>query len=190
MNTDNLENQLILQCAPLIAGLRMSCLFIISRHNLGSLYGLLRGSRISYYVLYVTREKVVILLYHVQRLAAYLGSQEARDFLKQQGYPLCRLSEIFLTLRNRYQEYHKGISEFPHEMGLLLGYPIEDVKGFIRNKGKNPLYAGYWKVYCDVGEKRELFVMFRLAKQMLAGHLQNGADIRDIIENYSGNEWT
>lgn len=25
---------------------------------------------------------------------------------------------------------------FPHEMGVLLGYPTEDVLGFIENQGK------------------------------------------------------
>lgn len=37
--------------------------------------------------------------------------------------------------------------DFPHEMGILLGYPVEDVEGFIINNGKNELYTGYWKVY-------------------------------------------
>ena len=32
---------------------------------------------------------------------------------------------------------------FPHEIGLLLGYPVEDVLGFIRYQGKNYLYTGY-----------------------------------------------
>ncbi len=33
--------------------------------------------------------------------------------------------------------------QFPHEMGLLLGYPVEDVVGFMENNGKNYLYSGY-----------------------------------------------
>ena len=37
----------------------------------------------------------------------------------------------------------------PHEVGLFLGYPPEDVKGFIENKGRNALCSGLWKVYSD-----------------------------------------
>ena len=189
-NNDNIESQLVWQCAPLIAGLRISSLFIIHRRDLRYLYGLLRGSRICYYVLYVTAERVVILLYHVQRLTVYLEREEISRFLADRGYPVFRLEDILGTLRQRYQDYYRRQREFPHEMGLLLGYPLEDVKGFIHYKGKHCLYAGYWKVYDDVKGKRELFGMFGLAREMLAELLQNGADIQDIIENYSGNEWT
>ena len=46
---------------------------------------------------------------------------------------------------------------FPHEIGVLLGYPAEDVKGFVVNEGKNYLYSGYWKVYGDLSEAKQLF---------------------------------
>lgn len=190
LNSDQIESQLVLQCAPLIVGLRISSLFIIHRHNLGRLYGLLRDSGICYYLLYVTKEKVVILLYRLQRLSVYLRKEEVRVFLADQGYTAYQLEDILRVLRQRYQDYYRKQREFPHEMGLLLGYPLEDVRGFIRYKGRNCLYAGYWKVYDDAKGKRELFGMFELAREMLAELLQNGADIRDIIENYSGNEWT
>lgn len=29
--------------------------------------------------------------------------------------------------------------DFPHEIGLFLGYPVDDVTGFIQNKGRNYL---------------------------------------------------
>ena len=47
--------------------------------------------------------------------------------------------------------------DFPHEMGVLLGYPLEDVKGFINNRGRIFLYTGYWKVYSDLQQKMDLF---------------------------------
>ena len=185
-----IEDQLILQCAPLIAGFRIASLLIIHRTQLRGIYGILRDSAICYYVLYVTGERGVVLLYHPGRLTGYLGKDAVGKFLADAGYPVCRLEEILLIFRQRYRDYHRGIREFPHELGVILGYPIEDVRGFIRHKGKDPLYAGYWKVYADAPAKKELFGMFELAREMLAELLRNGADIRDIIENYSGNEWT
>ena len=38
---------------------------------------------------------------------------------------------------------------FPHEIGLFLGYPVEDVLGFIENAGQNCKCCGCWKVYCN-----------------------------------------
>ena len=50
--------------------------------------------------------------------------------------------------------------EFPHEIGLLLGYPVEDVEGFICNGEENCLYVGYGKVYGELPEKMRLFYKF------------------------------
>ena len=58
-------------------------------------------------------------------------------------------------------------NHFPHELGLLLGYPLDDVEGFIKNDGKNCLYTGYWKVYANVPAKRNLFRRFECAREEL-----------------------
>ena len=73
---------------------------------------------------------------------------------------------------------------FPHEMGLLLGYPVEDVEGFIEHKGKNYLYSGYWKVYEDVASKRKIFEAYENAKEELIVLLANGHAVRSIIQLY------
>ena len=43
---------------------------------------------------------------------------------------------------------------------LLFRLPLEDVKGFINNRGRNFLYTGYWKVYSDLQQKVDLFGCF------------------------------
>ena len=73
---------------------------------------------------------------------------------------------------------------FPHEMGVLLGYPIEDVKGFIDNAGKNFLYSGYWKVYANVSEKVHIFNLFDNARKDIIKQIISGTAIEDIIANY------
>ena len=73
--------------------------------------------------------------------------------------------KILLRFKKRYEAYlndeHK---QFPHEMGLLLGYPIEDVRGFIEHNGCGCLYSGYWKVYRNVPLKKKMFEDFEKAK--------------------------
>ncbi len=189
MDTGKIENQMVLQCAPLIVGLRISSLFIIHRGNLGRIHDLLRESGICYYVLYVTEVRAVILLYDSHRLSVYLDREEVREFFSGRDYVPARMENILPVFRERYRAYRDGGREFPHELGLILGYPIEDVRGFILHKGKDSLYAGYWKVYSDAPGKRELFRMFELAREMLVELLENGAGIRAIIEEYRGNEW-
>ena len=54
MDMEQVENQFVLQCAPLIAGLKMSNLFIIRKNHLRRLCALLQNSGIRCRVLYCT----------------------------------------------------------------------------------------------------------------------------------------
>ena len=56
--------------------------------------------------------------------------------------------------------------DFPHEIGFFLGYPPEDVVGFIENNGKNFKFCGCWKVYSDVNEAEKRFHMYRKCKDV------------------------
>ena len=70
-------------------------------------------------------------------------------------------------------------------MGLLLGYPVEDVTGFMVHGGKNSLYSGYWKVYADVAKKLEIFKRFEMAKEMLIRLVSSGVSMEEIIGYYN-----
>ena len=50
--------------------------------------------------------------------------------------------------------------DFPHEIGIFLGYPLGDVIGFIDNAGKNSRCTGCWKVYCNECEAMRTFARF------------------------------
>lgn len=56
--------------------------------------------------------------------------------------------------------------EFPHEIGLFLGYPLGDVKGFIKHRGQNCKCTGCWKVYCDEREARRQFCRFEKCRSI------------------------
>lgn len=50
---------------------------------------------------------------------------------------------------------------FPHEIGLFLSYPPEDVRGFIRSPACGYKCVGCWKVYGDVCAARRTFGAYR-----------------------------
>ena len=184
METERLENQLIFQCAPLIVGLRMSNLFIVQRCYLQNLYHLLKESSICLRVLYVEENRVTILLYRYDMLASYLAKRRAKELLLAKGYEKYDVETVLLMFTRRYRSYRNGERDFPHELGVILGYPLEDVEGFIQNDGKNYLYTGYWKVYENVPAKRDVFRMFELAKETLIGMLHQGIGSKEILETY------
>jgi hypothetical protein len=107
-----------------------------------------------------------------------------QKLLKDYGYSEFSLGSILRTFQHRYETYMNQGEGFPHEIGLLLGYPIEDVTGFIEQKGKNYLYSGYWKVYRDVEKKKEIFQQYENAKEEMILLLADGYDMHSIIELY------
>lgn len=181
MDMEKIENQFAFQCAPLIVGLKMSNLFIIRKNNLRSLCELLQRSKIRCRVLYVDEDRLTVLLYHPQMLIVYLQGRRARNLLIQEGYEQFDLEFVLLNFTRRYRQYRRGTLSFPHELGLLLGYPLDDVEGFIQNGGKNCLYTGYWKVYANVPAKRQLFRRYERAREELMEQMNRGVKIEQML---------
>lgn len=188
MDLADIETQLALQCAPLIAGLKMSNLLIIEGDHLPEIRRILQDTSISCFVLSKTEQRLMTLLYNEEKLEAYLSDKNVKVFLRECGYQEVSLSEILPAFQLRYQKYASGKEEFPHEMGVLLGYPIEDVEGFINNEGENFLYTGYWKVYANLSVKIQLFRKFETARETLIQLVSSGVSITDIIKFYSNSE--
>lgn len=185
MDLENIETQLALQCAPLITGLKVSNLLIISKGNEEVVKRILNRTGISYYRLIQTRTKTTFLLFRLNELEEFLSDENVRNVLMKAGYKSLQIDKILRTFSLRYEAYMQGDKCFPHEMGLLLGYPVEDVVGFVENNGKNFLYSGYWKVYENQKAKVKLFDKFKVAEETLIHLLSNGLSMSDIIDIYA-----
>lgn len=178
---ESIEMRIAFQCAPFIAGLKISNLLIFRRDELDELKDILKQAGISYFVVAVMDMKAVVLVFDRYRLAGYLQEGKVRQIFREMGYQDFALGKILLVFRLRYESYLMQKQEFPHEMGLLLGYPVEEVEGFIFNRGRNCLYAGYWKVYKDLPEKMLLFHKFEKARDAVVQLSFRGIGIEEII---------
>lgn len=184
MNLKKMEIQMVLQCAPLLAGLKISNLLTVSGSSGKLAVSVLYRTGISCYPLVDMHGKTVFLLYRKKKLEQYLKGEAVQQILLQEHYKNPELDSILHILRVRYEKYINGEGSFPHELGLLLGYPAEDVKGFVKHKGKHFLYSGYWKVYEYKPEKIALFHQFEEAKKAMLSMVLDGMSIPDIIESY------
>jgi hypothetical protein len=181
---DGIELQLAMQCAPLIAGLKISNLLKIRRDEFESMKAILESGIISWYVIRENGGMMTVLLFHAESLESYLSQGESVEILKKAGYKSVSLDCVLAEFSRRYKYYMEARNEFPHEIGLLLGYPIEDVKGFIAHRGDNSLCGGYWKVYAHKEKKLKLFDMFERAKESMIRLLYCGVSMEDIIDTY------
>lgn len=186
MNPHCLEWQLSMQCAPLITGCKISNLLMLPIRCLPDAVRLLRESELSWFILWSNPKKVSMLVYQKEHLMQYLQTAEIREILMAEGYPsdLSDLNAILKRMSERYKKTRKGMGDFPHEMGVFLGYPADDVREFIDKQGKDFLYSGYWKVYSRVEEKKQIFAQYEDARDTLIRLLNRGESLTDIMRRY------
>lgn len=106
---------------------------------------------------------VLVYVYRPAWLAEILAQADVRAFLRVEGYRAPAGSEAVLA---QLSDRLCCEGEFPHEIGIFLGYPLADVIGFIKNRGKNYTYCGYWKAYGDPAVARQCFAKYRKCEQV------------------------
>ena len=185
MDLTQLESQIALQCAPVISGLKTSNLLIVNEKNHLMVMQIFRGTEVSCKMLHMSEDKAYFLIYRAQQLSDYLRQYEVSVMMEVLGYCETDLHNILQEFSKRYSTYMKDKSSFPHEMGLLLGYPWEDVIGFIENDGQDFLCVGYWKVYSRMERQQQLFERFDEAKASIMRMVLQGMGIVNIIHSYS-----
>ena len=156
-NWKDLKIQLAIQCAPVLAGIKIANLLNIRGQDVPALVAILCETSIDVFQLYLREDKAVLLLYRREELEEYLSGEKVLSLLQRQGYRIQVMNGMLQELKERYTSYRLYGGGFPHEMGLFLGYPEEDVKGFIEKKGQDFLYCGYWKVYSNPSVTKEVF---------------------------------
>lgn len=180
LDTTEVETQMALQCAPFIMGLRVSNLFVVRNEKLHELYDMLQESRIYYMELIKGDMKTTLFLYNKEAILDYMSDDYVKCAMSGMGYADMDFHKMLHLFKDRYETYMSGNGEFPHEMGFFLGYPYEDVVGYINNDGKNSLFTGYWKVYENVSKKVKLFQKFESAKDLVIRYIAAGLSIPEI----------
>lgn len=158
------EELLIRHCSPTLAGIKTGNLFTSTYSSEEEVVEMVReynrtlgpkGLRIL--PMCYRKGRVLIYVYRPQKLKEDLEDISACRVLERKGYP-CESSErCVVKLAGRLREKE----EFPHEIGLFLGYPPEDVKGFMENKNEGCKCTGFWKVYGDEEKARKLFAKYQ-----------------------------
>jgi hypothetical protein len=98
------------------------------------------------------------------------------------------IEDTIARLKQRFQEYRSKKMEFPHEIGIILGYPLPDVEGFVQNNGKNYLLCGCWKVYHDVDYAKKTFEKYYKIRIKAMRVVEEGKNLSEIIRANDGSE--
>ncbi len=177
------EELIINQCAPTLAGIKTGNLFTCEYSNEKEMYEDLRrincqlvpkGIRVL--PLRYRDNKGLIYFYRPERLKADMSDSKVIELLNHFGYACSCPDRDVVQLACRFKEEN----DFPHEIGLFLGYPPEDVQGFIENRAQNCKCIGYWKVYGDERQAKEKFELYRKYTAMYYELWEQGRTINDL----------
>ena len=143
------EELIIRHCSPTLAGLKtgnlFSCTFTSEeqlRRDIVALNKKLVPKGLRVLPLRTEGDRALIYVYRVSGLKRDLEDAAARDILLRSGYAAEKPDQCVRQLMRRLREQ----KDFPHEIGLFLSYPPEDVRGFMENRACGHKCVGCWKM--------------------------------------------
>lgn len=179
-----MQFELVVQCAPFLKGMRTASMLNIKRAWIQGLCRLLEPAEISVKILVAGEEKCLVMFYRRERLLRLLSAKEVRRFLMDYGYDGGGLDKDISRLSGRMELYSEEKITFPHEVGVFLDYPLEDVKAFIKNNGKGSIFTGYWKVYHNPYWAGLTFSAYDKARDSAVNEFLIGKNIDEIVRTW------
>lgn len=176
------DGLLVRHCAPTMANIKTGSLFCGSfsseREMISDIRHLnlrLKNKGIRVLPMNYKDGRGLIYVYRPKRLINDLQDCEACRILRSFGYSCSDENACLRRLICRIKQE----GDFPHEIGLFLGYPPEDVDGFINHKGECK-FCGHWKVYGDVESAKCCFAKYRKCTDLYCRQWQKGKDIEHL----------
>ena len=181
------EELLVRYCSPTLAGIKTGSLFSCAAPDVAGLYKYIhrldarlvrKGLRVI--PLRVKNGRALIYVYRPRMLLSDLTRDEASRLLSERDYNTLCISDCLAKLMNRLCES----DVFPHEIGLFLGYPPEDVCGFIESR-RPCKCVGVWKVYGDAEKARKTFAKYKLCTEIYYKRFVMGVSVDKLTVNTS-----
>lgn len=177
------EDLIIKHCSPTLAGIKTANLFscpyssrLECEHEIKRLNDMLSKKGVRALALRFKNGRALIYVFRPSRLAVDLSDEYACRLLKSQGYQSLDTTNCIRELKHRLVR----CSQFPHEIGLFLGYPPEDVRGFILHKGNCCKCCGCWKVYGNEEKATKEFAKFKKCSDIYYSKWLQGTPIEKL----------
>ncbi|MGF7144377.1 hypothetical protein HNQ56_002808 [Anaerotaenia torta] len=178
-----LERHLIEHCAPTLASLKTANLFSFTytgekemQEGIAEWNMQLREKGLELIVLRRRNNKALIYVCRKSKLEQDLRRPGVAYFLASYGYTGTDAEYALKRLKGRLSESE----DFPHEIGIFLGYPLGDVIGFIQNAGQNSKCCGCWKVYCNECEAVRMFAKFNKCRDVYLRLWKQGRSVLQL----------
>lgn len=181
---NNLERVVASNCGVALAGIKASNLVCLKQKDYADLYGEieklkkhLSSAGVILRVLADNGKRVLLLVYRQKVMDERLAQSDVKQLLSKFGYPQnANTDKLIDVLSSRFDDS----CNFPHEIGVFLGYPLEDIVGFIKCP-KECKFSGLWKVYGDVDKATKLFDRYNKCQSSIMRRIDKGDDLKRIF---------
>jgi hypothetical protein len=177
------EKYVIEHCSPTLAGIKTGNLFRIQLEGLSNIYDEIRelnnvllSKGLRTVPVQITEKYALVYIYRPDLLERDLNSPEALEILEKKGYACTSTMSCLVQLIRHLAED----SEFPHEIGLFLGYPPSDVKQFMANPCQGVQCSGCWKAYSNPAEAERTFNRYKKCTEVYRRLHQEGKSLSQL----------
>lgn len=169
--------------APTLAGVKCGSLFRMSldldalHQQMSRMNSVLNHHGVRVIVLRSSGREHLVYAFRPSMISDILSDDRIFSFLSERGYVVSKVNHLIKSLKVKMQ----GIRGFVHEVGIFLGYPLEDVIGFMENKGLCYKCSGCWKVYGDACEAQKMFCKIRECRNLYTKGYISGTPITELV---------
>lgn len=177
------EELIVKHCSPTLAGMKAGNMFTCPyecyqqvKEDIRQINRRLRAKGLRMIPLRFSEKRVLLYLYRISKLNSDLSNKHARELLSKEGYLEDHCNTCIVKLVEKFRKC-EGI---PHEVGLFLGYPPEDVQGFIENRACDYKCSGCWKVYGNKEEALKTFQKYKICTEIYCAQWKSGAPLEAL----------
>lgn len=124
----------------------------------------------------------MLLAWRPAQIGELCADPDSAALLREVGLPACGERELMAALVGRLRAYYAGRAAFPHEVGLVLGYPVQDVRGFMADGGRGAKAVGRWRCYGDVAAATRRFEELGRQERRCKRLYAQGVPMRELLQ--------
>ena len=136
-------------------------------------------SKLTYNIINMSDGGIRIIFINRNSLSDTLNNKKCLNFLKFIGYPSeYNLDDYINLLIDKLNS-----KDFPHEIGIFLGYPLKDVVGFMGYGKYKFCKTRYWRVYGDESISDNVYNKFINDRSKMKSLLESNSlsQLRSVI---------
>lgn len=171
------EALIVRHCSPTLAGLKTANMFNYHyedkdelKKSIRTVNIILAGKGVRMIPLRAANGTALIYVYRPKKLESDLRGRASSEILSSCGYGSGSAPKLITELIKRLD----ASNDFPHEIGLFLGYPPEDVRCFMCDRNRACKCVGCWRAYNNEEEAEKTFARFKKCTSVYCEKLREG----------------